>query len=502
MSKYPIIIFFRYEKYTYIDDYINENREKYNCTFNITSNIADLNKLYNPNYHLLVTFGETENEYTTRISPILIRRLCGRWLHKNPAGLENIDEFNKNINYCYINNIIGKRELQRPTFSIFTTCYKTWEKFDRVYNSLLSQHFVDWEWVLIDDTPLEDNHFAFLREKTKNENRVRLYCRSENSGNIGNVKNEAVSLCRGQYILELDHDDEILPDCLYDAVKAFEADQEVGFVYMDFANIYENNTKFCYGDFICKGYGGYYCEKYKDNWVYVYSTPNINNITLSHLVCCPNHPRIWRKSLLLQIENYSEFLHICDDYEILLKTAINTKMCKISKLSYIQYMNNDNNNFSLIRNSEINRIGPQHIYPQFYNKYDVNRIMKEKNAYEDTEYLNNQSQLWKRPSNYIHKYCNTRICNYKKQYLILGVDNLTQIKNIYSNQKYDFLLLDNKYSIDELIVIIEQYGYNRIKCYSLNDCMTEELIKYFKLIYKSDDCDYNILDAYSKILND
>ena len=28
------------------------------------------------------------------------------------------------------------------------------------------------------------------------------------------MKNEAVSLCRGKYIIELDHDDEILPDCL------------------------------------------------------------------------------------------------------------------------------------------------------------------------------------------------------------------------------------------------------------------------------------------------
>ena len=40
-----------------------------------------------------------------------------------------------------------------------------------------------------------------------NDSRVRLYRRSENNGNIGNVKNEAISLCRGKYILEFDHDD-------------------------------------------------------------------------------------------------------------------------------------------------------------------------------------------------------------------------------------------------------------------------------------------------------
>ena len=131
---------------------------------------------------------------------------------------------------------------------------------------------------------------------------------------------------------------------------------------MDFINIYENGKNFKYDDFICKGYGGYYCQKYNDKWVNVYITPNINNITLSHLVCCPNHPRIWRRETLLTMDNYSEFLPICDDYEILLRTAISTKIVKINKLGYIQYMNNDNNNFSLIRNSEINRIGPHHIF--------------------------------------------------------------------------------------------------------------------------------------------
>ena len=41
-------------------------------------------------------------------------------------------------------------------------------------------------------------------------------------------------------------------------------------------------------------------------------------------------------------------------------------------------MNNDNNNFSLIRNEEINRLGPQWIQPRFFNTYKVNEVMKEK----------------------------------------------------------------------------------------------------------------------------
>lgn len=79
---------------------------------------------------------------------------------------------------------------------------------------------MNWEWIILDDSP-DDDHFEFLRENLSRDCRIRLYRRSENSGSIGNVKNEAVALCRGKYVLEMDHDDEILPTVLEDATIVF-----------------------------------------------------------------------------------------------------------------------------------------------------------------------------------------------------------------------------------------------------------------------------------------
>lgn len=503
--KYPNIIFYRFNKYSDIDSYLLN--QSYNCTFNITDKVEDLNRLFNPNYHLLITFGDTEKEYNNIILPNIVNRFRDRWIHKSRENILNIEEFNSTVNYCYINNVIMERKLQRPEFSIFTTCYNTWDKFNRVYNSLKNQKLKDWEWIIIDDTPLPENgkknHFDFLREKCKNDSRIRLYCRSENSGNIGNIKNEAVSLCRGKYILELDHDDEILSDCLVDAAEVFDKDEEVGFVYMDFINIYEDGRNFSYGDFICKGYGGYYCQKYNDKWVNVYITPNINNITLSHLVCCPNHPRIWRKSVLLRLENYSEFLPICDDYEILLKTALNTKIVKIHKLGYIQYMNNGNNNFSLIRNGEINRIGPCHIFPQFYQMYNVNDNMKQLDAYEDENFIFHHSQIWKR-ENYTHKYCNKLVnLDYDNQYCIINdnIDN-EELVELYKNPRNDFLFLSNNLSHDEMIQKLEEKGFHRMKYYSLLCSSDIELENYFNLLYANSNCKHEILDNKSNTIED
>lgn len=500
--KYPFVLIYRLEKYSFIDNFFIKNSDKFNCTIYFISKIDKLKYLFDPNYHVLITFGNTD-EYDFIFNEIPIR-LKNKWY--NLQTIPDINYFNNTVNELYINNCINREDC-RPIFSIFTTTFNSYDKILRAYNSIKKQKLKDWEWVIVDDSD-NDSHFEYLKKNLLNDKQIRLYKRASNSGNIGNVKNEAISLCRGNYVLELDHDDEILPDCLYDAEKVFNNDSSIGFIYMDFTNIYENGNNFNYGDHICYGYGGYYCQKLNDKWRYVYITPNINNITLSYLICCPNHPRIWRRDILNSLGNYCENLHICDDYEILLKTALNTKIAKIPKLSYIQYMNNNNNNFSLIRNKEINRIGPQFISPIYYKQFNITKKMKELDAYEDEKYLIDNKPLWLRntqnDNSYIHKFCNSIINNdYKKQYCIIGIDslllNIEKIKELYRDDKNDFIVLENKCDIDYLINKINYYSFDKMKIYSFIDLDKFGLINYFMFMYKYLD-EYEIIDSGIKQL--
>ena len=494
--KYPFIIFYREDKDSNLDQFFIENNAKLNCTVHITNKISKINRMYSSNYHLLITFA---NEIST--NGIAVNEITGifgnnkKHMKLPSLDIQNVGTFNDLVNKQYILNCsVSDRSYLRPVFSLFTSTFNSYDKIIRAYNSIKKQTLENWEWVIIDDSP-DDEHFDFLRQNLSHDCRIRMYKRSENSGSIGNVKNEAVSLCRGTYVLEMDHDDEILPTVLEDAVAVFFSNEEVGFIYMDFINIYENGDNFKYSDHICKGYGSYYCEKYNGKWVYVYNTPNINNITLSHLVCCPNHPRIWRRDLLLKIGNYCEHLPICDDYEILLRTAVNCKMAKIPKLGYVQYMNNSNNNFSLIRNGEINRIGPQFISPIYYNEYKIVEKMVELGAYEDPfqkDTINN-TQLWLRDNGkYTHKYCNLLVnLDFKKQICIIGLDslilNLDKIRELYDDKDLaiDFILLDNKCPIEYLWKQLDGYKFDKMKCYSLIDTPSELLVSYFKTMYLS-----------------
>lgn len=486
--KYPSVIFFRYDKYSSIDKYFKEHKDNLLCEIHIVNSAKGLNKLFNCNNQILVTYGDTEKEYYGDVNSIIADRMRKKWIHKKE--ITDINIFNSSVNYCYINNVINQSEVSVPDFSLFTTCYNSYDKIVRAYNSIKLQTLKDWEWVILDDSP-DDKHFVFLKKIFIDDNRIRLYKRSQNNGSIGNVKNEAVSLCRGKYVIEMDHDDEILPNVLMDSKIVFEKDETLGFIYMDFINIYESKKNFRYSDYFALGYSGYYRQKYNNSWVYVASTPNINNITLSHIVSIPNHPRIWRRSVLLDIGNYSESLPVSDDYELLIRTAALTNIAKIHKLGYVQYMNDNNNNFSLIRNSEINRL----IVPikKFsYEKYNINDLMNSKDAYEDDKYLYNGGQIWKR-TDFTHKYCNKIVnLDYDKQYCIIGLDtlknNLNEINELYKgDNRKDFILLDNIFNSnsDELCIELDKLGLSKIKCYSLDDCTDDQLINYFMLIYKS-----------------
>jgi glycosyltransferase involved in cell wall biosynthesis len=489
--KYPFVLFYRDDSNAFIDDFFHKNNKLLQCTMHIINKKEKINKIYNTNYQLLVIFDKDKSNITPKnikqeyniSKTVLLRTILIN-------EIQSVESFNQYINEKYIYICGLPRVSTRPVFSIFTSTFNSYDKIIRAFNSLKAQTLTDWEWVIMDDSP-DDKHFMFLRKLMATDNRVRLYRRSENNGCIGNVKNEAVSLCRGEYVLELDHDDEILPFVLGESAALFFKNQEIGFIYMDFTNIYENGNNYTYGDFICKGYGSYYCQKYNDKWVYVYNTPNINNITLSHLVCCPNHPRIWRRDLLLNIGNYCEYLPICDDYEILLRTAINTKIAKFPKLGYIQYMNESNNNFSLIRNEEINRIGPNFISPIYYDNFKIHEKMKELDAYEDEKYLEGCEQIWRRDTEtYTHKYCNLLVNNdYKRQICIIGLNglikNIDEITQLYKDTENDFFILENKCSIEYLCKKIDSYDFGRMKCYTLLDVSDDLLINYFKVTYCS-----------------
>jgi hypothetical protein len=204
----------------------------------------------------------------------------------------------------------------------------------------------------------------------------------------------------------------------------------------------------------------------------------------------PNHPRIWRREKLLEFGSYSEFLPICDDQEILLRTILKGNILKIPKLAYIQYMNDNGSNFSLIRNKEINRIGPKFITPQFKAQYKLDQHIKDKNAWHDPAFHTKPVQIWLQDDTFKPDYTN-EIFNpdYDKQIAIITTKifllNIDRIKLLEKTPRNDIILLDNSETPENIFALLALHNLTRVKFYILKDTPTPNLIKYFERIYKS-----------------
>jgi hypothetical protein len=177
-----------------------------------------------------------------------------------------------------------------------------------------------------------------LCKLAKKGTRIEVFRASEHSGVIGRVKNWACSLGRGSILVELDHDDELTDYALSYVVKGFEQFPEGGFLYTDCAEVYEDGTNHTYRKGWAFGYGSYVDVVYRGKVYKSGSGGNINAKTIRHIISAPNHLRAWRRSFYQLIGGHSRELHVADDYELVVRSFLKTRMIHIPKMCYIQHI--------------------------------------------------------------------------------------------------------------------------------------------------------------------
>jgi len=119
--------------------------------------------------------------------------------------------------------------------SIFTPSHDP-KYLDEAYKSLKAQTNQAWEWVVLLNGDAK-------WDRPEYDDRVVIVKASKNSnGFVGALKKEAVSHCIGEILLELDHDDILMPTCLEEVQKAFDENPDVSLVYSDFSYINADGT--------------------------------------------------------------------------------------------------------------------------------------------------------------------------------------------------------------------------------------------------------------------
>lgn len=308
-----------------------------------------------------------EGELVETDNPVLAER-CFSYPEFPPKSSSGDSELANDI----MTHVISKNcSNVRPAFSIFTPSYKTEYKIFRVYESLKCQTFPDWEWVILDDSP-DDTTWEIIQYIAKNDSRVKAYkIFPITGGNVGLAKNRVSSLCEGKWLVELDHDDVLTRDCLQECYAASQKFPDAGFMYSDVCEVYENGDMKYYdtnwsGNWYARednnfdfGYAGHTWVENDGKQYLTHHYPDINPLTIRFNISMPNHVRVWKRDLYNKIGGHNKGLPVADDFELIIRTFLNTRIVHIKKMLYVQYNNRnstvDNNSIDINKRARLIR---------------------------------------------------------------------------------------------------------------------------------------------------
>ena len=186
------------------------------------------------------------------------------------------------------------RVYEIPKVSVYIPAYNAEEFIEEAIESALNQTYTDLEIVVVNDGST-DSTGEILETIYSSEPRVRII--HQENGGISSATNTAINACKGEYIMQLDSDDAVLPECVESLVSVLERN-DVGFVYGD--------------SFLVDSHGELIGNAY--SWS-MYDRFKLLNGMMIH------HPRMFRKRDFYRTSQFDESLSNAVDYDFFLKLS-------------------------------------------------------------------------------------------------------------------------------------------------------------------------------------
>jgi O-antigen biosynthesis protein len=229
-------------------------------------------------------------------------------------------------------------------FSIFTPTHDV-KHLVETYQSLLAQTHRNWEWVIV------LNNGAELPEEL-DDTRVRVHLAPTWMVGVGALKRFACGQCDGEYLVELDHDDTLLPRALEKIAAAIEA-TNASFLYSDCAQFKADGSFQLYG----KEHGWeHYSQREGDKVYQCNRSFPVDASALRAIFYSPDHVRVWRRDVYDKVGGHDSSLQVCDDYDLMCRTYLaGVKFHYIPECLYLYRIQATGDNTWLKRNAEIQR---------------------------------------------------------------------------------------------------------------------------------------------------
>jgi O-antigen biosynthesis protein len=122
---------------------------------------------------------------------------------------------------------------RRPLLSIIVPAYQTRRRFlEACIRSVEAQFYSSWELIIVDDGSHSPDVSEVIAAAAARDERVKPV-RREKNGNVSRATNDGLQLAMGEFVLFVDHDDELLPDALLRFAEAVIRAPEMDVWYSD-----------------------------------------------------------------------------------------------------------------------------------------------------------------------------------------------------------------------------------------------------------------------------
>lgn len=255
----------------------------------------------------------------------------------------NITDLNNSIiRKDILPKIVSIKTSKNILFSFYTCTFNSdLSKIKNLYYSMTNQTYPHWNWYILDDSTNDDT-CEFI--KSLNDSRIIIFKNVTNHANIGFNKHSIAMLCNGDWLLEVDHDDELTEDCLETINNAIHKFPKSKFIYSDC--FYNYPIEKYFGDKYFSWNLGYYkIEKLNGEDRYIPTTGALNQITIKSILCAPNHIRAFEKKFYHSLNGHNEKFSILDDLDLLHRMFIACdspeEITYIDKSIYIQNLEDE-----------------------------------------------------------------------------------------------------------------------------------------------------------------
>ena len=230
-----------------------------------------------------------------------------------------------------------------PRVSVFSPSHDP-RYLDDCLASLQAQSYQDWEWIVL------LNGGARWRPSRPDE-RIRVVMADDVKG-VGAAKQRACNETRGEFLVELDHDDVLARDALGEVVAAFDAHPDAVLVYSDWAQIRADGSRD--ESRFDERHGWEYRDEVVDGRRVLATrslAPTPHNV--SYIWYAPNHLRAFRWSAYNKVGGYDEKRDILDDQDLMSRLYQVGDFHHVPRCLYLQRMHTANTQIDPVLNARI-----------------------------------------------------------------------------------------------------------------------------------------------------